>query len=110
MWRCPKCETLNEADVCMVCGEKEPPVIKLQPLPMPKPVVHKKRIVYDNLFRNVGRFDGGARVSRPPEPASAKLKKVAKSGLFSGIDENDEELMEMKRKEDKKKGFSKLFK
>ena len=25
MWRCHNCETLNEGELCAVCGEKKPP-------------------------------------------------------------------------------------
>lgn len=24
MWKCPKCETLNETDICVICGEQKP--------------------------------------------------------------------------------------
>jgi len=26
LWKCPNCETVNDADICIVCGEKRPPV------------------------------------------------------------------------------------
>ena len=39
MWKCPNCETLNDAEVCIVCGEK-------RPMPGDKPLSEGKKLTY----------------------------------------------------------------
>ena len=37
MWKCPNCETLNDTDTCIVCGEKKP-------LPGEEPLLYGKKM------------------------------------------------------------------
>ena len=44
MWKCPKCETINDADTCTVCGEKQPVYSSNNQMP----VYNNQTPVYDS--------------------------------------------------------------
>lgn len=59
MWKCPKCETINDSEICVICGEPKP-------LPVPEPTYKVVPVP--------------KRPPEPPRPAVAPVKK-RRSGL-----------------------------
>lgn len=91
MWKCPKCETINEAEQCVICGEM-----------MPRPI--QEPTVYQNTFNQPSHQPYTQNIQQPqtqPYPAgqpvyppynmppegyySAPVKKKSKAGLIIAI-------------------------
>lgn len=52
MWKCPNCETLNDTETCIVCGEK-------QPVPGAETPLYAKKLEYPSEDRGTsGKGDG----------------------------------------------------
>lgn len=122
MWRCPSCETINEHETCLICGENKPINVpdysgeyrerviedvkafespkKVTPAKVPHfapPTTMGERPIFVDEDHMDKRRTGFFSRFRKKTPAETKVK------LFSDIDKYDEELERMKKEEKRKK-------
>lgn len=72
MWKCPKCETINDADTCTVCGEKQPVYSSNNQMP----VYNNQTPVYDSE-KTVAFGAAPVMPTMPTMPGRAAVPKAA---------------------------------